>query len=236
MNLAAFVYDFPHQKSSDLLLRLWMEEEEIACVLGAPHRDLGKKENPRFRVKPRHLEAFHPQALCDRMGILYRRVDHASRTAAEMLREHRIDIGLIGGARILPAEVIEACGVGIVNFHPGLIPEVRGLDALKWAVHDGHPPGVTAHLIDERVDAGRILVRQRLPVFPDDTWVDLSMRLHETEIQLAPKVLEILRTDPELDNYELVGEGRSNTTMTAEQEEVAMQRFASWLSTFGTSG
>ena len=54
---------------------------------------------------------------------------------------------------------IKGLSKGIINFHPGLIPEARGLDTPQWCIYDGIPLGVTSHFIDSKVDAGRIIER-----------------------------------------------------------------------------
>ena len=68
---------------------------------------------------------------------------------------------MIAGARILKRPVIDRFSIGIINFHPGLIPEARGLDALLWSIRGDLPLGVTSHLIDERVDASSEAARQQ---------------------------------------------------------------------------
>ena len=107
------------------------------------------------------------------------------------MAERGIELGIIAGARILKDPIIRAFPIGIINFHPGLIPEARGLDALLWSVYKGVPLGVTAHLIDSRVDLGRILVRETIPIYGDDTMLDLSERLHEKQLELLPKAIEL---------------------------------------------
>ena len=52
--------------------------------------------------------------------------------------------------------VIDSFSNGIINFHPGVLPENRGLDNLKWAIYNNLPQGVTTHLIDENIDVEQI--------------------------------------------------------------------------------
>jgi phosphoribosylglycinamide formyltransferase-1 len=110
-------------------------------------------------------------------------VEHNSGEALEILDQLDPEIGLIAGARILSAEVIQRFKKGIINFHIGLIPETRGLDSLQWSIYKGLPLGNTSHLIDERVDAGWIIERRILPEYSDDTLFDLSERLHQCQLE-----------------------------------------------------
>jgi phosphoribosylglycinamide formyltransferase-1 len=98
-------------------------------------------------------------------------------------------LGIIAGARILSRHVIECFRTGIINLHPGLLPNTRGLDALQWALFRDQPLGVTAHLINERVDAGHILDQCIIDEYPDDTFVDLSLRLYETQLVMVPSAI-----------------------------------------------
>ena len=107
-----------------------------------------------------------------------------------LIEEINLEIGIIAGARILQADVINGFSDGIINFHPGLIPEARGLDALLWSIRNDIPLGVTSHLIDERVDAGKILERRIIDLHEDDTIFDLSERLYETQLEMLPHAID----------------------------------------------
>ena len=50
---------------------------------------------------------------------------------------------------------------------------------MNFALYDGAEEfGVTAHLMDERVDAGRVLECRRFPILPVDTVATLLRRTH----------------------------------------------------------
>jgi len=101
------------------------------------------------------------------------------------------DTVIIGGAGILPEGLVSS--VPCLNVHPGYIPYGRGLDSLKWSILKGWPVGVTAHLVDERTDAGIILFQKEVRVRPEDTFTSLAMRQYETEMNSFVPALKILR-------------------------------------------
>jgi len=101
------------------------------------------------------------------------------------------DMYLIAGAGIL-GEPFSTNGKTI-NSHPGYLPNVRGLDALKWAIYDGQPIGVSTHIIDEKPDAGKILDRQYVPVYSNDTFHALAQRQYEMEIKMLVDSIELFR-------------------------------------------
>jgi hypothetical protein len=220
-----FAYDFPHKKGQDIILRLTALGYKPRVVLAAPRVPLNVPA-AAIRVKPRHADLLEPEALCRGLGIDYQVVDHASETCLLMLDQLDTEIGVVAGARILPQHVIERFRRGIINLHPGLLPEVRGLDALQWAIMHDRPLGVTAHLIDRRVDAGWILERREIAEYPDDTLVDLSLRLYETELAMLKPALERALRDERPALEHVVG-GEYNRSFPAELAIEMLTRFES---------
>jgi methionyl-tRNA formyltransferase len=50
-----------------------------------------------------------------------------------------------------------------INLHPSLLPEYRGAAPIQWAIINGETKtGVTGQLINERMDAGDIVVREEI--------------------------------------------------------------------------
>jgi phosphoribosylglycinamide formyltransferase-1 len=79
------------------------------------------------------------------------------------------------------------------------------LDALEWAVYEGCELGVTSHVIDKRIDAGRILKKVIIPKYQDDSLVDLSLR-YETQVDLIHESIEIISNYP-IEQFQLIGKG-----------------------------
>jgi len=225
MKLAVFAYNFPHKKTQDFLLRLFLEGYKIEFVVACEPEELNLP-TPILRVKLRHIDMLHPRTICQQFNIPYYVLPHNSTEVASLLKTSNIEVGVISGARILKRHIIQSVGKGIINFHPGLIPAVRGLDALKWAIYCNLPVGVTAHFIDERVDAGRIIVREEIPVENDDTLVDISVRLEETQINLLPIVLDMVRDKPVTDFSVVTYEAKANPPMPNELEKEIPRKFS----------
>ena len=91
--------------------------------------------------------------------------------------------------------IIDEFSKGIINFHPGLIPECRGLDALQWSIFNDVDLGVTSHLIDRKVDAGRLIEIKQIALFKDDTLLDLSERLYETQLEMLNSSLKLVLSE-----------------------------------------
>jgi phosphoribosylglycinamide formyltransferase-1 len=229
MNIVVFAYNFPHKKTQDFLFRLFVERANVVAVLAADPVELNIP-SPTVRVKPRFGALVHPRAICERFGWHYEVIEHRGEACAAAMRKVGCDVGVVAGARILKEPVISAARIGIVNFHPGWIPEVRGLDALQWAIAEDKRIGVTAHLIDERVDAGRIVQQREIKLFPDDTLLDVSIRLHETQMEMLPDVLQLLGSKPR-DSFPLVGKSPLHRKMPPELEAQIAEKLKERLKT-----
>lgn len=194
MKLGIFAYNFPHKKTQDFIARILFEGYKIDVILAA---DPVKLNIPHSAIKSkiRHQGIIHPATIAKNLGIPYYVVKHNSVEAVEIVKEHNLEIGIIAGARILKPLIIDAFTKGVINYHPGLIPESRGLDALYWSIYNNIPLGITAHLIDKDIDAGRILERKIIPLYKDDTIFDLSERLYEVQLDMIDSSIKMALSD-----------------------------------------
>ncbi|MFD4135965.1 methionyl-tRNA formyltransferase [Streptomyces goshikiensis] len=84
----------------------------------------------------------------------------------------------------IPPRIYSLPRHGTLNVHDSLLPKYAGFSPLIWALINNEPEvGVTAHLMDEVLDAGDIVVQQAVPVGPADTATDL---FHKTVDLIAP--------------------------------------------------
>jgi phosphoribosylglycinamide formyltransferase 1 len=128
-----------------------------------------------------------------RAGVPVEHVDPAGfvsredydRELAERVAAH--DVSLVVGAgymRVLSSAFLERFPA-ILNVHPSLLPEFRGLRAVRRALEArAKETGVTVHFMVEEVDAGPVVAQERVPVLPGDTEEILLARLHPVEHRL----------------------------------------------------
>jgi hypothetical protein len=119
---------------------------------------------------------------------------HVGAECEQVLTSYQADIGIILGARILPERTLRASACGIINVHPGILPENRGLDTVAWAVEKSWPQGVAAHVITPgRVDAGPLLGMYVLgDLEVDECLVEVSARLDSLQLGLLFQVTHSL--------------------------------------------
>jgi len=169
-------YDCPHRKTSDILFELIVNGYNINRVYAAPLIDLGLKPDI-VKMSANACYNIHTAEICAKFKIPYIVKPHADIEGG--------NLGIIGGARILPDHVIQKYSIGIINIHPGLLPNNRGLDNIKWALYHDMPQGLTVHFIDKYVDRGQIILKKKVPVYDDDKIYHIHQRL----VSMQPKVL-----------------------------------------------
>jgi methionyl-tRNA formyltransferase len=73
---------------------------------------------------------------------------------------------------------LELAPLGAFNIHGALLPRYRGRACINWVVLRGETEtGVTLHHMVERVDEGRIVDQQTVPIDPDDTAHDVFKKM-----------------------------------------------------------
>ena len=175
-NIDLLTYDCPHRKTSDILFELIVNGYNINRVYAAPLIDLGLKPDI-VKMSANACYNIHTAEICAKFKIPYIVKPHADIEGG--------NLGIIGGARILPDYVIQKYSIGIINIHPGLLPNNRGLDNIKWALYHDIPQGLTVHFIDKYVDRGQIILKKKVPVYDDDKIYHIHQRL----VSMQPKVL-----------------------------------------------
>ena len=178
-----FAYDFPHRKTQDFIFYLNYYNFKLDAVIGAPKQLLNVPE-PKYHSTVPIIGIHDTRELCWKMSIPYYRIGHNSEECLHFLEQKKPKLGLIAGARILKKEVIDKFSLGIINFHPGGIPDCRGLDTAHWIMYNNLSLAVTSHFIDGRVDAGWIIKRQEFDKPENYTLQDIGSLLYYGQLAI----------------------------------------------------
>ncbi len=128
-------------------------------------------------------------------------------------------IVLAGFMRILTPEFVNTFSGKLVNIHPSLLPKYKGLNTHQQAIDNGDEEhGVSVHFVTTELDGGPVIIQSRVPVFEDDTAVDLADRVQEQERRIYPLVLswfsagrlKMVNNKAILDEQELPESGYAN--------------------------
>lgn len=182
-SVALFAYDFPHRKTSDFIFELLAARVENLVVLAAPKRILKNvDEREYFGKSLRIAPPINTIQLCENLGLHYYQIDHNDEEKIKnIVRKFDVKLGVVAGARIIGKRVIDLFSTGVVNFHPGKIPETSGLDSLFYTIKNNAPAGVTTHFIDHRVDAGRLIYFDEIKIDEQVPLDVLSENIYQTQ-------------------------------------------------------
>lgn len=98
---------------------------------------------------------------------------HRSEPLLEILDGKPLDLIVLGGTRILRGPILAYPSGGVINSHPGLLPDCRGSASVAWSVVHDIQVGASTHFCDEGIDTGDLLLRRELPVRRGMTYEDL---------------------------------------------------------------
>jgi len=98
---------------------------------------------------------------------------------AQLLQVHQSDaVFVIGFPWKIPATLLGIPVHGFLNFHGGLLPEMRGRDPLFESIRQRKPQtGLTVHQMDAGLDTGPVIRREILELSPETTHGMLSSHI-----------------------------------------------------------
>lgn len=134
-----------------------------------------------------------------RAGIPAEAIDHShypdresfdTALQAAIDRYHPALVVLAGFMRILTENFVRHYHGRLLNIHPSLLPEFRGLDTHRRALAAGvKEHGVSIHFVTDELDGGPVILQQKVPILPGDTPEALAARVQTEEHRLYPRVI-----------------------------------------------
>ncbi len=114
----------------------------------------------------------------------------------ERLEETAPDIlTVVSYGEYIPRSIYEAPPYRAINVHPSLLPRWRGAAPVRYALLAGDEvTGVTIQYIHKRMDAGDILLQEKVPIEPGDDHGSLSGKLHPIGARLLVTALDGLES------------------------------------------
>ena len=125
-----------------------------------------------------------PQEYAKALHIPYAVIKHNDAATIAAIKELHLDLGIVLGAKLLDKEVIEAFTIGIINAHPGKLPDYGGSSTIQWAIKETDPVYVTCHMIDPKLDTGEMLEEKQINVEMGDTYQQFIDRVLDNEIEM----------------------------------------------------
>lgn len=182
-------YNTSHRKTQDVLFQLKAKGYENVVVLALPFVFRENPFKPIYIHRPSKAIPVLPAELCKQLSYDFYLIEATE--ISNWLNQYPTDFVLIAGAGLLPDELVE--NHKLINSHPGWLPNVRGLDSLKWAIHKKQPLGVTCHFVDSEADAGFLIDQKYVPIYTNDTFHSVAYRQYELEIEMLVNSVEMIK-------------------------------------------
>ncbi len=228
IKIGVLTYRAHHRKTFDTVTLLSALGYKNVTVYATPFK-YKKKFSPIYAHRPAMYDFLavgidvKNSSIFENMGYKYIEIDNYKE-----LDNEGNDVYLVCGAGILPDDFIK--GNRVVNSHPGYIPYVRGLDALKWAIIEEQTIGVTTHFLGDQVDAGEVIQRFKVPVYKSDLFYQLAERQYQYEISALVNAITML--DEKHRIYD-AGENEQHRRMPPDVEENLLKAFEHYKDKFG---
>ena len=99
-------------------------------------------------------------------------------------------ICLAGFMKILSKDFIKNFKGKILNIHPSLLPKYKGLNTHQRAISNNEKiSGCTVHIVNSRLDAGKIVLQKKVKINKSDTAETLAKKVLIEEHKLYPKAI-----------------------------------------------
>ena len=110
----------------------------------------------------------------------------------QQLLDWDVDLVILAGfMRILSAQFVKAWEGKMVNIHPSLLPNYKGMHTHQRVLNTGDVlHGCTVHYVTAELDAGQALTQGVLKVTQHDNVVSLAQRVHVLEHLIYPQAVE----------------------------------------------
>lgn len=154
------------------LQKLYQSSHEIRGVVSGKdkRRGRGSATSPT-PVKAKALELNLPVIEVENLQSI---------TFENKLRELQADLFVVVAFRVLPPNILAIPSKGSLNVHASLLPKYRGAAPIHHAIMNGETEtGCTVFMLDEKVDTGKIIKQQSLPIGENETTGDIYNKLKE---------------------------------------------------------
>lgn len=163
------------------------------------------------------------------------------RPAPELFQALHPEIGVVAAyGQLIQGDVLALAANGMLGVHPSLLPKYRGAAPIAWALLNGETTtGVTIFRLNDRLDAGEILLQERAAIRPDEDARALTGRLAKLGAQALVDALEAVaggraRFEPQDESQASVApkltkaQGRIDWRASAERLERLVRATIPW--------
>jgi methionyl-tRNA formyltransferase len=178
MNKIRIVYFGTPEFAASQLEAILAAGYEVAAVVTMPDKPAGRGKKIQFsEVKKtalaHNLPLLQPEKLKDPAFL-------------EQLASYQANLFIVVAFRMLPAVVWQMPELGTFNLHASLLPQYRGAAPINFAIINGETEtGLTTFFLNEEIDKGAVIMREKMAIRPDET----AGELHDELMNLGNKIV-----------------------------------------------
>lgn len=136
------------------------------------------------------------------------------------LRDLNVDVAVSLGNSFIAPSVFRIPRLGMINIHHEILPDYQNAQSVIWQLYNGsNQTGYTIHQIERKIDTGRILFQEHLPIRFADTLASTVSSTHANQWNSSAEGLR-----QTLENFETLlrsskvqGQGCHYTTPSRKQ-------------------
>ena len=123
--------------------------------------------------------------------VIYKNKLKAEKKLLGALLKYKIRlICLAGFMKILSKKFILKFEGKILNIHPSLLPNYKGLNTHRRVIENKEKfTGCTVHLVNSRLDSGKIILQKKIKILRKDNENSLAKKVLKLEHQLYPRAI-----------------------------------------------
>lgn len=148
------------------------DHHDVVLVITQPDRPKGRGRNlaeppVKLYAAAHNIPVIQPESLKNNNEVF------------EIIKGKNPEVIVVAAyGNILPKEILEIPRYGCINVHASLLPNYRGAAPVNWAIINGEPvTGVTIMKMNQRLDAGDIILTREVKICNEDNALTLTDKL-----------------------------------------------------------
>ncbi len=164
------------------LERLGRSSHEVVLCVTPPDRPQGRG----LRHEPSPVKR-----AAERLGLP---LVQPERLDTRVCEGRAAEVGVVAAyGQLVTRDILDAFPHGMVGVHPSLLPKYRGAAPVAWALLNGETrTGLTIFRMNERLDAGELILQEPVAIEPQEDAVALTARLALLGAETLVRALDAL--------------------------------------------
>lgn len=182
-------------------------------------------KNAEVLLPPVNLEIF-----CRHNNIVLKKTPSINcGNTRELFKIAGADVGISLGNSFISRSVFSICNYGMINIHGEILPDYQNAQSVIWQLYNGSSEtGFTIHKINQKIDQGGILYKEKFPIIFKNTLKDtVAFNCAEITKKACAGLVRVIKNFSFYNSNSIPqGKGTRYTTPTRKQYQRIKKQFA----------